>query len=358
MPDRPRVGLIVNPVAGMGGPVALKGSDDRRALKRAGARPVAPGRADRFLARAADLDVAWRTCPAPMGADRLDAAGLDAEVVGSLADPTTARDTRRLAPKLADRVDVLVVVGGDGTMADVAQARVQVPVIGVPAGVKMHSGVFARDPDAAAELLAAFVEGRADVDEADVRDVDEEAFRQGRIELRRRGVLRSVVHPLRVPGKSDRRPDAEARRSLALALVDDVAEGRWILGPGSTLQALKEELGVDGTPLGVDIVEDGVLVVSDADEAACRAHAGPDTRVLVTPIGGQGVVLGRGNQPISADVVRALGVGNVGVVATPDKLAGLPGLVFDTGDAEVDAAFGDHVRVTVGPQRSKVMRVV
>lgn len=356
---RPRVAFLVNPVAGMGGPVALKGSDDREALERAHAEPVAPDRAAAFLSRVAerDLEVEWVTCPGPMGADALREAGLEAEVVGEVDEPTTADDTERLAPRISADAAALVLVGGDGTAADLVEAGIQVPVVGVPSGVKMHSGVFAQDPAAAADLLSALLAGEAPVEETEVQDVDEAAFRQGRIELVRRGVLRSPRHELRVPSKSPTRPDAEARRSLALALVDDLGEGRWILGPGSTLLAIKEELGIDGTPLGVDIVQDGELLVADADEAACRAHADRETRILVSPIGGQGVVLGRGNQPISADVVRATGAGNVGIVATPDKLRRLDALRFDTGDPELDAAFGDHVRVTTGPQTSKVMRV-
>lgn len=389
--DAPRrrrrtVGLLVNPVAGMGGPVGLKGSDDRAALEAAGADPVAPGRAARFLERVEELglgaEVAWVACPGPMGADALAEAGLDdggdaaegsVEVLEAdppLADPTTADDTRRLAPRLAGASDLLVIVGGDGTAADVADALgaagpdvADVPVLGVPAGVKMHSGVFAQDPAAAADVLAAWLAGGAAVETVEVRDVDEAAFRDGRLELVRKGRLRAPAHPLRVPGKVDRRPDAEAARALAGALVDRVREGRWVLGPGSTLLAVKEALGLSrsegtATPLGVDVVEDGEPLAADADEATLLDLCDAGTRVLVAPIGGQGVVLGRGNQPVSAAVLRVCGGAEALVVcATPGKLRGLDALRFDTGDADLDAAFGDHLRVVTGPQRSAVMRV-
>lgn len=426
--DRPLVALLVNPVAGVGGRAGLKGSDDgeavRRLLEEDRAEPVAPDRALRFLRRfqkaaaapagAAGADdgapvddadsapadaptVAWRTCPAPMGADVLDRAGVEgAEVLDAeLPDPTTAEDTRRLLPDLVQGADLLVVVGGDGTMVDVlgglraleAAGRAgDLPVLGVPAGVKMHSACFAQDPDAAADVLSAWLAGDADVVEAEVLDADEDRVRAGRLKLDRAGLLLTLDHPLRVPGKDEGPADDEARRALAGALLDRVAEGRWVLGPGSTVLAVKEALGIDGTPLGVDLVEGGRLVGKDVDEAACLEHAegagagtgaesgegsgagsgaeseegsgARGTRILVTPIGGQGVVLGRGNQPISAGVVRACGGPEAVVVcATPAKHARLNALRFDTGDPGLDAAFGDHLRVVSGPQREKVMRV-
>lgn len=356
----PRVALLVNPIAGMGGPAGLKGSDDREAVEAAGVEPVAPERARRFLeaVRAQGLAVDWVTCPGSMGADALAEAGLDADVVGKVAEPTTAEDTRRLAPLVCEGADALVVVGGDGTAADLVAAGVEVPVVGVPAGVKMHSGVYAQSPEAAAALLEALLRGDAPVEEVEVRDVGEEAFRDGEIALETEGTLRAPSHRLRVPGKSHDRSDADDRRALAQALVEPVGEGTWIVGPGSTTLAVKEALGVDGTPLGVDIIQDGDLVVADADAADCEAHAGPGTSILVTPIGGQGVVFGRGNQPITPEVLRACGVDAVRVIATPGKVRGLEGLRFDTGDPELDRAFGDHVRVTTGSGRSAVVRVL
>lgn len=356
----PRVALIVNPIAGMGGPAGLKGSDDREAVEAATVEPVAPERARRFLAAVTGqgLAVDWVTCPAPMGADLLAEAGIPADVVGTVEAPTTAEDTRRLAPKIADGADALVVVGGDGTAADLVAAGIDLPVVGVPAGVKMHSGVYAQSPEAAAELLEALVVGEVPVDEVEVRDVGEDAFRDDRIELEAKGTLPAPSHRLRVPGKSHDSSDAAARRALAQALADEVSQGTWIVGPGSTTLAVEQALDIDGTPLGVDVIRDGELVAADVDAAACRTHAGPSTSILVTPIGGQGVVLGRGNQPITPEVVRACGVDAVRVIATPGKVRDLDGLRFDSGDPELDRAFGDHVRVTTGPGRSAVVPVL
>lgn len=356
----PRVALLVNPIAGMGGPAALKGSDDREAVEAADVEPVAPARARRFVEAvlAQGLAVEWVTCPAPMGADVLADAGVEAEVIGEVSAPTTADDTRRLAPIVASGAGALVVVGGDGTAADLVASGIEVPVVGVPGGVKMHSAVYAQSPEAAAELLEALLSEEAPVEPVEIRDVDEPAFRQGRVELRREGTLQAPRHRLLVPAKSPDRSDAAARQALGQALADDVAEGTWIVGPGSTTLAVLQALGVDGTPLGVDIVEDGELVVADADAGDCLERAGPGTSILVTPIGGQGVVFGRGNQPIAAEVVRACGIDAVRVVATPEKVRGLEGLRFDTGDPQLDRAFGGHVRVTMGPGRSAVVRVL
>ena len=159
MGRRRRLGVIVNPVAGIGGPVALKGSDGSDTLERArrlGAKPGSPGRAVQMLRGLASYgEVEVFTYPGEMGRDEAVAAGVEHSVIGRIeTEFTSAIDTIRAARDLDEAgVELLAFVGGDGTARDVLEAvGADLPTIGVPAGVKMHSSVFAVNPRRAAEV--------------------------------------------------------------------------------------------------------------------------------------------------------------------------------------------------------------
>ncbi|HDH07239.1 MAG TPA: hypothetical protein ENF87_02600, partial [Thermoproteales archaeon] len=176
-----KVGFIVNPIAGMGGRVGLKGTDGvlEEALRR-GATPVAPKRAREFLRalRELDVDAFFLAVSSPMGSELLEKEGFDYKVVLNVTSRTTAEDTKKAARIMSSQVDILVFVGGDGTARDVLDVVDQkIPVIGVPAGVKMYSSVFGVNPRACAYLLKCFIEKRCGLKLAEVMDVDEEAFR-------------------------------------------------------------------------------------------------------------------------------------------------------------------------------------
>lgn len=357
----PRLGLIVNPLAGIGGRLALKGSDDRGlvadALRRGAERP-APERARAALA-ALPPDVELLSAGGAMGADLAGTA-----VTAAVAE-STAADTRAAAVALADAgADLLLFAGGDGTAADVLAAiGDRLPVIGIPAGVKMHSAVFAVSPRRAGELAAAFAAGRVRGDAlAEVMDVDESDLRAGVISPRLHGFLRVPVAPGMMQGGKARSAPAEAAAQAAVAagvLERLPAEGPVLIGPGTTTQAVMAALGLPKSLLGVDVVRAGRLLVADADEEALLAIAGPDAMLVVTPVGGQGFVLGRGNQQLSPRVLWAIGPERLQIIATPAKLAALGGrpLLVDTGDPALDEALAGYRRVVTGYGHEMVYRV-
>jgi predicted polyphosphate/ATP-dependent NAD kinase len=374
-----RIGLIVNPVAGMGGRVGLKGTDGADMLAEAlrrGAEPVAPVATMRFLERLGDdaTRLTWLTCSGDMGADILVEVGLVkgthfhvAYDVPSL-ESTDAKDTRDACKALiGGGAELIIFCGGDGTARDVMDiAGTSCPVLGVPAGVKMFSGVFALSPEAAAEVLHAHMEGRSEEGEGEVADVDEVAYRAGRLAVRLHGVVRILRVPTLIQSMKSviHVPDeGTMQRAIARYVVELVqAAGKTpiILGAGSTVGAVAEVMGIPKTPLGVDVVKDGHVVAEDAsEEDLLRVLSGEDRALIViSPIGAQGFLLGRGNQQISPDVLDAAGgPGALTIVATPHKVQGLECLLVDTGDRETDIGLEGMRRVIVGFHDVSMIRV-
>ena len=375
MSKKTRLGLIVNPIAGMGGRVGLKGTDSmeivREAVRRGGT-PEAPGRAVVALSqiqRAVDGAVEVMSAPGRMGEDEAAEAGFEPTVVGAgAADETSANDTRRAAEAMLEAgVDLILFAGGDGTARDIYTAiGDRVPVVGIPAGVKMHSAVYATNPRAAAGLVERFL---ADPDlplrEVEVMDIDEEAFRQGSVSASLYGYMKVPYERQLIQGaKSGSEPsDGAAVAAVAYEVASRIDEDHlYVLGPGTTLRAIGQEVGVDKTLLGVDLFEAGKLTDRDVTsirvEEAVRGNEGR-TVIIVTPIGGQGHIFGRGNQQISPAVIRAVGKDSIMVVAATTKLAALRGrpLLVDTGDPEVDDMRGGYIRVVTGVNMESVYRV-
>ncbi|MEV0531853.1 ATP-NAD kinase family protein [Kitasatospora sp. NPDC050463] len=360
------VGLIVNPVAGLGGPVALKGSDGPDVQARAlalGSEPRAAARAAAALTalRSRRPDVRLRTAAGPMGADSAVAAGVPHEVVyrpRPRAGGSDAADTRAAVRALAG-VDLLLFAGGDGTARDVLDARPSGAVLGIPAGVKVYSGCFAVSPFASATTAAGFDGATLD---AEVVDLDEEAHRAGgRVGVRLYGTLRVPAARARLSGRktgSSVEPPGSAE-SIARAVVASMRPGAaYALGPGATTLAVGRALGLELTPLGVDVVRDGALLASDVTEHTLLTLAMSQvTYGVLSVIGGQGFVIGRGNQQFSPRVLDRLA--GIVVLATPQKLAALGGrpLLVDSGDTEADAAFDGHVRVVTGHRACVMYRI-
>jgi predicted polyphosphate/ATP-dependent NAD kinase len=361
-----RIGLIVNPVAGMGGPVGLKGTDGRvEEARQRGAVPHAMERARITLALLArEKDLHFLTCSGAMGEDVLRTSGVrDFRVLYTFSGESSARDTKAAARRFEEAgVDLVLFCGGDGTARDIFEVTGRgVPLLGIPAGVKMYSAVFAIDPAVAAELVRES-DGK-NLRDSEILDVDEEAYRNGVLKTRIFGIARTPAITGKVqPAKQVyEEPDEErAKQEIARFLQEVMLPGTlYILGAGTTTEAIAHRLGVQKTLLGVDAIKDGVLVAADADEMALfeLAEREKDVRIILSPIGAQGFILGRGNQQVSPRVIRQVGRKNLIIAATPHKLAELPELFVDSGDAILDAEFGNSIPVISGyriAQRKKI----
>jgi predicted polyphosphate/ATP-dependent NAD kinase len=366
-----RTGLIVNPIAGMGGRVGLKGTDGTDAVEKAralGATPVSSARARtalEVLMERLGESVALITAAGKMGEEICRQSGIAPVVIGMPTERTRPDHTRQAAREIIARgVDLLLFAGGDGTARDIYEAvGTSVPVLGIPTGVKMHSSVFATTPRAAGELAARFLTSpNQPCRESEVMDIDEEAFREGRVSARLYGYLnvpwqRNLVQGL----KAGSGGSGEDLSGIAADIVERMHDGAlWILGPGTTTRAIAERLGANNTLLGVDLYSRGEVVGLDATEHEILRHLdGQPARIVVTPIGGQGYLFGRGNQQLSPEVIRRVGRENIVVVAATSKLTGLGGdpLLVDTGDADLDRELAGYVRVVTGYHQESVQRV-
>jgi predicted polyphosphate/ATP-dependent NAD kinase len=363
-----RIGFLVNPIAGMGGAVGLKGTDGLldTALAR-GAVPHAGDRAAQVLVRLRGSAYEFLTCSGAMGEDALRAAGITAfTVVYSPLPATTREDTLNACRAfIAGGADLILFCGGDGTARDIYEvAGDHIPLLGIPAGVKMFSAVFALTPEAAAEILL-HDPASLHLRDAEVVDVDEKAYREGELRTRLIGYARSPYLPGLVQGAKQVFIDQDedrARNEIA-RFIAEVILGTpgtvYILGPGTTTGEIARVLGVNKTLLGFDAVRDGKVVATDLNEQGMQellAVPGP-ARLVVSVLGAQGSVLGRGTQQVSPAVLRRIGIGNVIVIATPHKLAATPVLFVDTGDKELDDEFGDTVQVISGYHIAQRMRL-
>lgn len=291
------------------------------------------------------------------------------EIVYEDRPPTTASDTRAAVEAFAkDHADLIVFCGGDGTARDVAEeARDAVPILGIPSGVKMHSGVFAVDPAAASEILAAFLRGQLRVGDAEILDLDEEAYRRGEWKVRLHRTAKTLVEPhLIQAGKMMFAEVSEAAVRGELVehfheLFEQEPDTLFLLGPGSTIESIARGLGLEKTLLGIDAVLGGRTIAKDLDEKGLLAFLDrhPRATLVVSPIGAQGFVLGRGNLQVSPEVLRRIGTKNLAVVATPAKLAATPVLRVDTGDEVLDAEIRrkEYLFVLIGYRTTKLHRI-
>ena len=356
--EKVRLGVIINPVAGIGGKAGLKGSDGeavQRLARERGAVPEAPSRALaalRELLPAADrLEIV--TCPGEMGEEECRAAGLSARVLEMDRHvPTTAEDTAEAARRMAaEKVRLILFAGGDGTARDLCRAVGRdVPALGIPAGVKIHSAVFGADPRLAGRLACRFLTGQAmPLRDREVLDLDEEAYRGGRLQAGLYGYLRVPFEDGMVQHmKAGSSPEQASAAGIARAVTEEMEDGvYYVIGAGTTTQGIFDRLGQPGTLLGVDVVLDRKTVGLDLSEQEILALiTGKRAKIVISPIGGQGYLFGRGNQQLSREVLDAAGTGNIIVAATPQKLADLDGRPFRT---DLDGVrFPKYIRVVTG----------
>jgi len=369
------MGFIVNPIAGMGGRVGLKGTNgvSKEAIAM-GAEPVAPAKAIEFLRKLRQLGlepaIALITCPGVMGEEEAKSASISAETLEMpLKTETTAEDTKlAVALMMGLRVDLIVFVGGDGTARDIHDAmrgRDELPALGVPSGVKLYSGIFAVNPAEAAEVVAAFVNKNSQIMDFEIMDADESAIRRDRFSVRLYGFLKGPFVPMRLQGSKQVSPETldehENQMAVARFVVEEMdPKGTYILGPGTTVKCIADLLGVKKTVLGVDIYRDKT-VIKDVNEKRILQEVKDfkNTWIVVSPIGRQGMLLGRGNQQISPEIIKRVGKKRIIVAATKSKLEGIEGRVLrvDTGDAEVDQLLRGYIKVATDYREWRLMPV-
>ncbi|MFZ5820442.1 MAG: ATP-NAD kinase family protein [Chloroflexota bacterium] len=368
-----RLGLIVNPTAGLGGRVGLKGSDGEIVQKKAlalGAVPRALERAREALTALLPLkdDIEIVTCPGEMGAEAASSLGFSAQVIGRIeAGKTSAEDTRRAAQSMKEMgVALILFAGGDGTARDMYDAvGLSAPVLGIPAGVKIHSPVYATHPRAAGELVALLLGGKkVDFHEAEVVDLDEGAYQAGTVSTRLYGYLEIPFARQFVQNAKSASPASEqaAAQEIAASVVAQMQPGAaYIVGPGTTTRTIAACLGLGKTLLGVDVFLDKTLLARDVNERQLLEILArhPKRKIIVTPIGGQGYLFGRGNQQVSPQVIRQVGKDNIIVVSTVNKIIALRGqpLLVDTGETEVDRSLQGYIKIITGHNQGMIYRV-
>jgi predicted polyphosphate/ATP-dependent NAD kinase len=372
---RKRLGLIINPIAGIGGRVGLKGSDGREVQQRAlelGAVPQAGERAAEALVTLCSMvaDLELLAAPRQMGEDVARRCGFNPLVIpiaGMPARDTTAEDSCLAASLMAEAgVDLILFAGGDGTARDIYTAIAdKIPVLGIPAGVKMHSAVFGINPRCTGELATDFLQGkRVRLQEAEVLDLDEDLYRQGQIFTRLYGYLKipyrlAVVQNQKVPTPASAAAQAQA---IAADVIERMhVDMAYLLGPGTTTRAVAESLHLPKTLIGVDIITRNQLLAANVNEKQIlemleRRPLG----MILTPTGGQGFLFGRGNQQISPEVIRRVGRLNILVICLPSKIAALQTrpLLVDTGDVAVDRLLSGYIQVVTGYHESIIYKII
>jgi predicted polyphosphate/ATP-dependent NAD kinase len=369
-----KLGFIVNPIAGMGGRVGLKGTDGvlKEAITR-GAKPIAAKRATEFLQKlkesVGDKKIEVLTCPGIMGAKEAKAVSFSVQILSMrIGKETSAEDTKTGVKLLiAANVDLIVFVGGDGTAKDIFDAMQgdnKVPVLGVPSGVKMYSGVFAVNPPDAVDVVLALTENQAEITEFEIMDADEKAIRSDAFAVKLHGFLKGPFVPMRIQGTKQISPETvdekENQKAIARFIVEEMQlNATYILGPGTTVKTIAEVLGVEKTVLGVDIYKGGKVILDVDERSLEEVEDWQNTWIILSPIGHQGILLGRGNQQISPEIIKHVGKQHIVVAATESKLRSIEGNVLrvDTGDAEVDNMLKGYIKVVTDYREWRLMQV-
>ena len=376
-----RLGLLANPDAGLGGRLGLKGSDGQAELARSmGAEDRSGPRLRAMLEhfssihRAGFDDISWVTSKGRMGTEWLPDGQIGSiSTVHSSSGKTSAADTQEAVNALLESgIDLLVYAGGDGTTRDVVSAldstgSPEMPVIGVPTGVKMHSGCFAASPKAAAEALSSWLIGDLLLASTEVLDLDEDLYRQGKWVVRLYAEAMTPASPRWMQG-SKQRIEATGEEDTTEGLADHirellVSEDRLVIwGSGGTLRAIAEMNEFQPTNLGIDATKGNEQVGTDLSESdlleLLSDHDGLTT-LLLSPMGGQGFLIGRGNLQLSPQVLRLIGIDNILGVVTPAKLLSVRRLRIETGDVELDAEFAEmrYMKVLQGYRTTRVLPV-
>ncbi|MFX1478601.1 MAG: ATP-NAD kinase family protein [Promethearchaeota archaeon] len=364
-----KVGFIINPIAGMGGSVGLKGTDGeiyKKALL-LGAKPIAPQRVNRLLSNITKKeDLFLLVAPGKMGADLIEDSGINFGVIGEISEETSAKDTVRIAKQMMEKgIELLIFCGGDGTARDIYDAiDLEKPVIAIPAGVKMFSSVFAYNPRAAAQLIDYFLADFVETVEKEVLDIDEDLVREDVLKARLYGFLKvpkilSLIQPSK-EGSSLGKTIEENKQEIAQFIVEEMENDvLYILGPGTTVKAITERLNLTKTLLGVDAVYNKKIVGIDLNEKGILELIAKyvKSEIVISPIGGQFFIFGRGNKQFTPKILKLVGNKNIKIIATKDKIRDLDCLRVDTGDLLVDEMFSGFARIITGYMEYLITKV-
>lgn len=377
-----RIGILANPDAGLGGRLGLKGSDGQAELARSkGAEDRSGPRLESMIRHFSKIhrdesrQIEWVTSTGRMGTDwipdELDIGAIS--VVHQSSGKTSASDTAQAVEILLESgIDLLVYSGGDGTTRDIVSAlsgseTPEMPVIGVPSGVKMHSGCFASSPKAAAEVLSAWIHGDLLVSSTEVLDLDEELYRKGKWVVRLYAEAFSPNSPRWMQGSKEL-IQTESEEEIIIGLSDHIGEsiaeeGHLVIwGSGGTLREIGANIGFELTTLGIDATSGSEQVGTDLDESGLigllDSHDGPVT-LLLSPMGGQGFLIGRGNLQLSPTVLSSIGIDNILGVVTPAKLLTVRALRIETGDDSLDQEFASkrYMKVLQGYRTTRILPV-
>ena len=355
-----RIGFIANPIAGMGGSVGLKGTDGdiiKKAIEM-GATPITPGRVQNFLINIKNRDnILLIVAPGKMGEDYVKGKNFKFKVMGYIGENTTAEDTKRIARLMIESgIDLIVFCGGDGTARDIFDViKLKIPVVAIPSGVKMFSSVFALNPKAAAQILDKFLEETTDTQEKEILDIDEDEFRDNRLVSKLYGYLvvprvQNLIQNAKDSSKVGRTID-ENKYEIAQQIIETMEGGiLYLLGPGTTVKSITDQLKLTKSLLGVDSIYNKSLISEDLNENGIieLLDKYQKVKIIVTPIGGQGFVFGRGNKQFTPKILRRVGKKNIIIIGTEDKIKSLKCLRVDTGDDETDKMLEGLTKVIIG----------
>ena len=365
------IGLIINPISGMGGKVGLKGTDGAITLNKAvklGAVREAPCKALKALEKLIPLkdDLLILTSSNDMGEIQCKSLGFNYKTVYKTGNFTNYRDTinaARIFEKLG--VELILFAGGDGTARDIYKAvEIRIPALGIPTGVKIHSPVYANTPELAGDLALMYLKnGNLCLKDEEVIDIDEKEFRNNRVVTRLFGYLKVPYKKRLLQNKKSPTPlgDEESQKAIALDIIDNMLEGvYYVIGPGTTTRAIMEELNLPNSLLGVDIIRDRKIVKLDCNESdILDIDLERVCKLVIAPTGGQGYLLGRGNQQISSRVISRIKKENIIIISSNSKIIELRGnpLFVYTGDPAVDKYLEGYYRIKVGYGNDLIYKV-
>ncbi|MFX0005094.1 MAG: ATP-NAD kinase family protein [Promethearchaeota archaeon] len=364
-----KIGLIINPVAGMGGSVGLKGTDGdiyKKAIEM-GATPITPLRASELLSTMKNKHkIILLVAPGKMGANIVKDLGIEFKIIGEIGKQTTKEDTKKIAKQMIrEGIDLLIFCGGDGTARDIFDSvGLEMPIVALPAGVKMFSSVFAINPRAAAEIVDKFVDEEIETQEKEVLDIDEDLVRQDILQAKLYGYLKvpKVIHLIQSgkTGSGFERTIEENKQEIAQFIIENMQDNiLYFLGSGTTIKAITDNLNIPKTLLGIDAIYNKELIRKDLNEKDILQLMTKYTNreIIVSPIGGQGFIFGRGNKQFTYDILQKIGIKNIKIIATKQKMKDLNCLRVDTGSLEVDNQFKGFTKVITGYKEELIIEI-